>query len=82
MEDSEAYQKRILAAVGQHGLIEDSGVLATEMGLEHTILVGCIKSLEASESIVTEVLHPRSQNPTWSTIYSADSINCARICRQ
>jgi hypothetical protein len=52
---ADAYLTRILAAVDANGCVEDSATLAKDMGLDHKVLVGCIKSLEASESIVTEV---------------------------
>lgn len=55
MAGTEAQLTRILAAVDANGCVEDSATLAKDMGLDHKVLVGCIKSLEASESIVTEV---------------------------
>lgn len=61
MADAEAQSTHILEYVQQHGCVEDSGVLAEQMGLEHQVVVGYIKSLEASELIVTEVLIFRLQ---------------------
>eukprot|EP00892_Ulva_mutabilis_P007211 jgi/Ulvmu1/4862/UM020_0148.1 len=56
MADAEAQTKHILEYIQEHGCVEDSGVLAEQMGLEHSVVVGYIKSLEASESIVTEAI--------------------------
>jgi predicted metal-dependent peptidase len=52
---ADTHLTRILAAVDADGCVKDSAILAKDMGLDHKVLVGCIKSLEASESIVTEV---------------------------
>ena len=60
MADTDKHLTRILAAVDANGCVEDSANLAKDMGVEHKVLVGCIKSLEASESVVTEVLLPSS----------------------
>ena len=60
MADTDAHLTKILAAVDAQGGVKDSANLAVDMGLDHKVLVGFIKSLEASESIVTEVR--RSQN--------------------
>lgn len=60
MADTDKNLTRILSAVHSNGCVEDSADLAKDMGLEHKVLVGCIKSLEASESIVTEVPLPSS----------------------
>lgn len=56
MADAESQTKQILEIIQQHGCVEDSGVLAEQMGVEHAVVVGYIKSLESSESVITQVL--------------------------
>lgn len=55
MADAESQTKHILEKIQKDGCVEDSGILAEQMGLEHAVVVGYIKSLESSETVVTEV---------------------------
>ena len=52
MADAESQTKQILEIIQQHGCVEDSGVLAEQMGVEHAVVVGYIQSLESSESVM------------------------------
>ena len=54
MADLEA---SLLLELGEQGNIADSGDFATKLGVEHGLVVGIIKSLQASEMITVEVPH-------------------------
>jgi hypothetical protein len=55
MADSEKQIKHVLELIQKHGCVEDSGALAEELGVQHPVLVGYIKSLESTECVLTEV---------------------------
>jgi hypothetical protein len=48
-------EQAVLQSVNENGEIADSGVFASTAGLDHSAVVGVLKSLLASEMITLEV---------------------------
>jgi len=48
-------EAQVLQSVNTDGCIADSGDMANSLGIDHNVLVGVLKSLEAYEMIATEV---------------------------
>ena len=48
-------ERVILAHIGEHGEIADSGSFAGSQTVEHVLLVGVIKSLESAEMVQVQV---------------------------
>ena len=48
-------EQALLRALHEQGVVENSEAFASSQGVDHNVVVGVIKSLEAHEMIVAEV---------------------------
>lgn len=62
--DAQEIETKILSRVNADGCIADSGEFAQALGVDHNVVVGVLKSLEAYEMIATEVSSIKSAVPS------------------
>ena len=79
MADGGSLETQLLAAIGAQGQLADSGEFAAGANVDHLVVVGLLKSLQAADMITMEVRASEEGPAACTPAAAAAAMKCSRL---